>query len=83
MKKEDGWRVAAYIKPSARPRVQEGQFIGRVGNSGNSGGPHLHMSRHRVTDPGDDNNADQESEGKLAAQHPLCLGPFVRGQQVT
>ncbi len=37
------YRTAAYIEPEDRPRVTEGQFIGRVGNSGNSSGAHLHM----------------------------------------
>lgn len=43
--KEGGWRVDAYIEDSSDwPIVTEGQFIGRVGHNGNSGGPHLHMS---------------------------------------
>ena len=46
--KEGDWRVAAYVAPADRPRVSEGQMIGRVGNSGQSGGPHLHMSIQEV-----------------------------------
>ena len=52
---EKQWRVAAYVKPADRPRVQEGQFIGLIGESGNAGGPHLHISMHAVVDPGDAN----------------------------
>ncbi|MGH9320011.1 MAG: hypothetical protein ACRD3V_09005, partial [Vicinamibacteria bacterium] len=48
MDKEGDWRVAAFIDAADRPRVREGDFLGRVGNSGKSGGPHLHISRHRV-----------------------------------
>lgn len=44
-----GWRVASYIPPDERPRVREGQFLGRAGNSGNSSGPHLHISMKEVT----------------------------------
>ncbi len=47
--KQRAWRVAAYIEPANRPQVKEGQFIGRVGNSGRSSGPHLHMSMQPVT----------------------------------
>jgi hypothetical protein len=43
------WRVAAYIDPADRPRVTEGDYIGRIGNSGNSSGPHLHIDQTRIT----------------------------------
>lgn len=56
--KEGAWRVAAYIEPADRPRVREGQLLGRVGNSGNSGGPHLHTSMKPVT--GEDNFGREE-----------------------
>lgn len=45
------WRVAAYIDPADRPRIREGEYIGRAGNSGASSGPHLHMSVQPVTGP--------------------------------
>jgi hypothetical protein len=32
-----------YIEPDDRPSIEAGQFIGLVGNSGASSGPHLHM----------------------------------------
>lgn len=38
------FRVASLIAKSDRPRVSRGGFIGRVGNSGNSSGPHIHIS---------------------------------------
>jgi hypothetical protein len=46
--KDGQWRVAAYIDPADRPRVWEGEDLGRAGTSGNSGGPHLHMSLQPV-----------------------------------
>jgi hypothetical protein len=49
MTKEGDWRVAAYINPANRPRVTEGDYIGRAGNSGNTSGPHLHMSLTEIT----------------------------------
>lgn len=46
------WRPQAYIQPEDRPRVREGDFIGRAGSSGNSSNPHLHISVQPVI--GDD-----------------------------
>jgi hypothetical protein len=41
---QGNWRPQAYIEPEDRPRVREGDFIGRAGNSGSSSNPHLHFS---------------------------------------
>jgi hypothetical protein len=65
MTKEGHWRVAAYIKPADRPRVTEGDLIGRAGNSGSSSGPHLHMSIKNIT--GTDGNGREQ----LADSSPL------------
>lgn len=54
MKKEGEWRIASYIEPADRPRVSEGDFLGRAGNTGQSTGPHLHISLKAVT--GTDSN---------------------------
>ncbi|MDR4521240.1 MAG: M23 family metallopeptidase [Nitrosomonas sp.] len=64
--KEGAWRVAAYIQPEDRPRVTEGDFIGRAGNSGNSSGPHLHMSLSPVT--------GTDSKGREALDRPKQCG---------
>jgi hypothetical protein len=47
---EGDWRPQAYIEPEDRPRVEEGDFIGRAGSSGGSTNPHLHMSMQPVLD---------------------------------
>lgn len=62
MSKDEGdWRIAAYVEPADRPRIREGTFLGRVGNSGKSGGPHLHLSIREV------NGTDSKGREKLAA----------------
>ena len=42
--RQGDWRPQGYIEPEDRPRVREGDFIGRAGSSGNSSNPHLHFS---------------------------------------
>jgi hypothetical protein len=54
MTKEGNWRVAAYIDPGDRPRILEGEYIGRAGHSGSAGGPHLHMSVSPVLEDPDE-----------------------------
>lgn len=65
MTKQGDWRVAAYIKQADRPRVTEGDFIGRAGNSGNSSGPHLHMSISNIT--GTDGNGREQLAASSSA----------------
>ncbi len=55
-RKEGDWRVAAYIDdPADWVRIEEGEFIGTVGNSGRSSGPHLHISSQPVLSQTGDN----------------------------
>jgi murein DD-endopeptidase MepM/ murein hydrolase activator NlpD len=42
-----GFVPEAYIEPGDRPKIKMGQFIGLVGNSGASSGPHLHLHINR------------------------------------
>jgi hypothetical protein len=41
--------VEATIPKAQRPRVQQGEMVGRVGNSGSSSGPHVHWHVKPVT----------------------------------
>lgn len=76
------WRVAAYIKPADRPRVTEGDLIGRAGNSGNSGGPHLHMSIKNIT--GTDGNGHEQLAENRSLQFRHTWGHrFEENQQDT
>lgn len=45
------YRVGMYLEPADRPSIKKGQLVGRVGNSGNSGGPHLHLDRATIDSP--------------------------------
>lgn len=64
-KTQGNWRPQAYIEAANRPRVTEGDLIGRAGNSGNSGGPHLHISFHNIT------GTDSNGREALANSSPL------------
>ncbi len=45
------YRVGMYIEPADRPSIKKGELVGRVGNSGNSTGPHLHLDRATIDSP--------------------------------
>lgn len=38
-----GFQKEAFIPEGRRPKVKKGQYIGDAGNSGSSGGPHIHI----------------------------------------
>jgi hypothetical protein len=48
--KKGEFPVETFIPEGRRPRVRQGQLIGRVGNSGASSGPHLHVHLKTVED---------------------------------
>jgi len=52
--KDGSHGIAAMIPAAQRPRVQAGDIIGRAGNSGNSGAPHIHISAGPVVTDTDD-----------------------------
>ncbi|MEQ1745812.1 MAG: M23 family metallopeptidase [Saprospiraceae bacterium] len=67
---EGDWRVASFIPAGSRPKVREGQLVGRVGDSGRSSGPHLHTSYKRVT------GTDSEGRERLGSGLPF---PYRNG----
>jgi hypothetical protein len=73
---QGNWRPQAYIEPDDRPRVREGDFIGRAGSSGNSSNPHLHFSVQPVI--GEDAWSRGAPRRSDAVQLPRCLGPSLR-----
>ena len=82
MTKQGQWRIASYIPSADRPRVKEGQFIGRAGNSGNSSGPHLHMSMQGVI--GTDTNGRETLGSSFAMRFRHAWGhSFNASQQHT
>ncbi len=64
--KEGGWHPASYIEPADRPRVKEGDFIGRAGNSGASSGPHLHLSMKKLSGKDDKFNREASTGSSFA-----------------
>jgi hypothetical protein len=44
MERIGDYQKASFIEKSQRPRIRKGDFIGLAGNSGNSRGPHIHIS---------------------------------------
>ncbi|HXU80249.1 MAG TPA: hypothetical protein VN914_02555 [Polyangia bacterium] len=63
-----GARLSAF----GRPRVRRGQLLGRIGNSGSSGGPHLHLHM-------------EASSGGNSVPHPMAweagvASPIVDGR---
>jgi hypothetical protein len=55
-----GWQRDT-ILPTPVP-IQEGDFLGRVGNSGRSGGPHLHMQVKPLTTDGQGDFCEGDTE---------------------
>ena len=64
------------VRVRADDRVYQGQPIGTVGNSGNTGEPHLHIHAQRPGTP---------AEPLAGEPLPITLGGryLVRGQRVT
>jgi murein DD-endopeptidase MepM/ murein hydrolase activator NlpD len=46
----NNWNAA--VPAGSRPRINRGDFLGRAGNAGNSGGPHHHISLHSLVSGG-------------------------------
>ena len=78
------------LPEGSRPKVKRGQYLGRVGNSGNSGNPHLHIEIekdgdmtlpfHGVSVKGINNNPDAPSdwtrlEGEVLPPGPIAILP--------
>lgn len=66
--KEGSWHPDSFIVAADRPRVTEGDYLGRAGNSGSSDGPHVHISFQNIIGPDDGNGRE-----KLANRSALRL----------
>jgi len=49
--KTGSYRTEMFIPEVDRPFVKRGQYIGRIGNSGSSSGPHMHIHIDQATGP--------------------------------
>lgn len=80
----DGTNVSApretLLPTGNRPRVSRGQFLGRVGNSGASGNPHLHIQRWDAAGSADEFTFDRAWMSD--ANRPTDWRPFT-GQGVS
>lgn len=57
--KKGGFIVETFLPAGRRPKVRKGDLIGRVGNSGASSGPHLHV--HLMTlEEGDEQSGSEQ-----------------------
>ncbi len=66
--KEGKWHRDAYIATGNRPTVREGVLVGRVGTTGSSGGPHLHIQMNPLQGSGNDDGFGRE---RLGNSQPL------------
>ena len=83
-------RAATKLPVGSRPKVKRGQYLGRVGNSGNSSNPHLHIHMeedgqrplpiHGVAVTGIDSNSEEplkwtRIEGEVLPPGPIAILP--------